>query len=130
MQQDPRLGEAFNMLIGDFGDVAKGAAGTGANFNFQDKQKTEGDKPSSKMEEEKEEDSDDDEDVVPPPQPPKKEEPPKKAYGSHLPEHESIKNEGNEQYKKKNFEKALELYNKAIQLEPTEVLYYNNKAAA
>ena len=123
MQQDPRLGEAFNMLIGDFADITKGAGG------FPDKNKAEGDKTSSKMEEEKEEE-DDEEEFVPPPQPPKKEEAPKKTADSHLPEHERVKNEGNEQYKKKNFEKALELYNKAIQLEPTEVLYYNNKAAA
>ena len=32
MQQDPRLGEAFNMLIGDFADLTKGAPGAGTNF--------------------------------------------------------------------------------------------------
>lgn len=46
-----------------------------------------------------------------------------------VPEHERIKNEGNYFYKEKNFLKALECYNKAIELEPSEVLYYNNKAA-
>jgi tetratricopeptide (TPR) repeat protein len=36
---------------------------------------------------------------------------------------------GNEFYKKKDFTKALELYQEAIDLKPTELLYYNNKAA-
>lgn len=34
MKQDPRLSEAFNLLIGDFGGFANGAPGGGANFNF------------------------------------------------------------------------------------------------
>ena len=42
---------------------------------------------------------------------------------------EAEKNKGNDEYKKKNFEAALEHYNKAIELDPTEVLFYNNKAA-
>lgn len=46
-----------------------------------------------------------------------------------MPEHERVKNEGNYFYKEKNFAKAIECYEKAIQLEPSEVLYYNNKAA-
>lgn len=63
---------------------------------------------------------------------PKKEEykpAPKKTYESYLPEHEKVKNEGNEYYKHRNFVKALECYNKAIELHPSEILYYNNKAA-
>lgn len=46
------------MLIGDFADITKGAGG------FPDKTKTEGDKPSSKMEEETQEEK---EEFVPPP---------------------------------------------------------------
>ena len=42
---------------------------------------------------------------------------------------EQEKNKGNEEYKKKNFEEALKHYDKAIELEPTDVLFYNNKAA-
>lgn len=38
------------------------------------------------------------------------------------------KNKGNEEYKKKNFEEALAHYNKAIELEPTNITYYNNVA--
>ena len=39
------------------------------------------------------------------------------------------KQEGNEFYKKKDFEKALELYTAAIELNPNELLYYTNMAA-
>lgn len=39
------------------------------------------------------------------------------------------KNKGNDEYKKRNFDEALKYYDKAIELDPNEVLYYNNKAA-
>ncbi|KAL9642589.1 hypothetical protein ABK040_011154 [Willaertia magna] len=39
------------------------------------------------------------------------------------------KNLGNEYYKKKEFDKALEHYNKAIELDPTNMVYYLNKSA-
>lgn len=39
------------------------------------------------------------------------------------------KAKGNEAYKKKDFETALSHYNKAIELEPTNITYYNNKSA-
>ncbi|KAF0979213.1 hypothetical protein FDP41_001556 [Naegleria fowleri] len=39
------------------------------------------------------------------------------------------KNLGNEYYKKKEFDKALEHYEKAIQLDPTNMVLYLNKAA-
>ena len=38
------------------------------------------------------------------------------------------KNEGNDQYKKKNFLDAIKLYDEAIDLDKTEVLFLNNKA--
>lgn len=38
------------------------------------------------------------------------------------------KAKGNEAYKKKDFEVALTHYDKAIELEPTNITYYNNKA--
>lgn len=36
---------------------------------------------------------------------------------------------GNEAYKKKDFETAIQHYNKAIQLDPTDITFYNNLAA-
>ena len=37
--------------------------------------------------------------------------------------------EGNEFYKKKDFDRALQLYSAAIELNPNELLYYTNIAA-
>jgi len=81
---------------------------------------------------------DDDEkmDVDPPP---KKAEPPKKTTPPPQPQpQEDLPAEkkaaakekllGNDAYKAKNFEKALEHYNKAISLDPTDITYYNNVA--
>lgn len=143
MQQDPRLGEAFNLLISDFGGAANfgGPGGApGANFNFQDSQHAGEKKPESqesgdfKMEEEIPESFTNNAPKKEAPKPaPKKEEykpaPAPKKPESHLPEHEKVKNEGNEHYKNRDFVKALECYNKAIELHPSEILYYNNKAA-
>ena len=56
-----------------------------------------------------------------------KAEPPKPKKEVHTAEKEKIK--GNEEFKKKNFDEALKFYDKAIELDPTEVLYYSNKAA-
>jgi len=46
-----------------------------------------------------------------------------------LEEWEKEKNLGNEEYKSKNFQKALEYYTKALSLKPEEPLLYNNIAA-
>jgi len=40
-----------------------------------------------------------------------------------------LKDEGNAFYKNKQFEEAIKKYDEAIELKPTEILYYNNKAA-
>lgn len=40
-----------------------------------------------------------------------------------------MKDEGNAFYKNKQFEEAIKKYDEAIELKPTEILYYNNKAA-
>jgi len=40
------------------------------------------------------------------------------------------KTKGNEEYKSKNFEKAIHHYDNAIKLNPDEPAYYNNRAAA
>mgnify|MGYP002785927384 CR=1 len=38
------------------------------------------------------------------------------------------KEQGNKEYKKRNFPKALHYYNKAIQLNPKNIIYLTNKA--
>lgn len=71
-----------------------------------------------------------------PPEPPKPEqespEPQKKEEDNLPPEKKEALNEkqlGNEAYKKKNFEEALQHYNKAVELDPTEIIYLLNIAA-
>ena len=65
----------------------------------------------------------------PPPPPPKKEQPKPQKMDIEDPA-EQAKAKGNEQFKKKNFNEANNYYEEAIQLNPNEPLYYNNKAAA
>ncbi|XP_076239622.1 stress-induced phosphoprotein 1 [Calliopsis andreniformis] len=72
----------------------------------------------------------------PQPEPPKpKQEPPKpqKKEEDNLPpeKREALteKQLGNEAYKKKNFEEALAHYNRAVELDPTEIIYLLNIAA-
>lgn len=74
-----------------------------------------------------------------PPQPPKPQKPkeespkPQKKEEDNLPsEKREALNEkqlGNNAYKKKSFEEALKHYNRAIELEPTEIIYQLNVAA-
>lgn len=68
----------------------------------------------------------------PPPKPkPAKEEPPppEDLRTPEQKEADELKNKGNELYKKKQFKEALEMYEKAIQKEPNDLTYYNNKNA-
>ena len=44
-------------------------------------------------------------------------------------EAEALKNQGNDHYKQKDFENALQLYQQAIDTDPTDITYYTNKAA-
>lgn len=44
-------------------------------------------------------------------------------------EADEYKSRGNELYKNKEFVKALEMYDEAIEREPNELIYYNNKCA-
>lgn len=75
------------------------------------------------------------EDEAPKPPPPKKEEP-KKEYTpeekERMDRHEKAEKEketGNAHYKKKEFAEALAQYEKAIEIEPENCTYNNNKAA-
>lgn len=68
--------------------------------------------------------------------PPKKPEPkpePKKDPEPDLPENKKLareeKEQGNAFYKKKEFDKAIEHYKKAIEHDPTDITFYNNLAA-
>lgn len=42
---------------------------------------------------------------------------------------DDVKNQGNDEFKKGNFTRAIELYGKAISLNPNEASYYSNRAA-
>ena len=65
---------------------------------------------------------------APPPPPPKKESKPEKMDIEDPAEQAKAK--GNEFFKKKNFNEAINSYEEAININPNEPLYYNNKAAA
>lgn len=63
---------------------------------------------------------------------PKKEEPPPPPPDNRTPEQKQAdehKTKGNELYKAKKFEEALAEYDKAIAIEPNDLIYYNNKNA-
>eukprot|EP00756_Hemistasia_phaeocysticola_P009003 Hpha_TRINITY_DN14801_c1_g6::TRINITY_DN14801_c1_g6_i1::g.169188::m.169188/K09553/STIP1; stress-induced-phosphoprotein 1 len=78
----------------------------------------------------------DEEDDEPPPPPPKKKEEPKKELTPEEKERterhekaEKEKEKGNGHYKKKEFTEALKFYEAAIEIEPENPTYHNNKAA-
>merc|ERR1719421_2178159 len=62
---------------------------------------------------------------------PKKEEPPppEDLRTPEQKEADEFKNQGNQLYKAKKFEEAIEMYNKAIEKEPNDLTYYNNRCA-
>jgi len=62
---------------------------------------------------------------------PKKEEPPppEDLRTPEQKEADEFKAKGNELYKKKQFSEALEMYGKAIEKEPNDLTYYNNRCA-
>merc|ERR1719476_1254261 len=72
-----------------------------------------------------------------PPRPPPKKEEPKKEEPPPPPDNrtpeqkaaDEFKTKGNELYKKKQFQEALEMYDKAIETLPNDLTYYNNKCA-
>ncbi|RZC38599.1 stress-induced-phosphoprotein 1-like [Asbolus verrucosus] len=70
---------------------------------------------------------------TPPPRKPEPKPEPKKNSEPELPENKKLakaeKEKGNEFYKKKAFEQAIQHYNKAIEYDPTDITFYNNLAA-
>eukprot|EP00933_Yihiella_yeosuensis_P005476 TRINITY_DN109992_c0_g1_i1.p1 TRINITY_DN109992_c0_g1~~TRINITY_DN109992_c0_g1_i1.p1 ORF type:complete len:589 (+),score=160.00 TRINITY_DN109992_c0_g1_i1:63-1829(+) len=60
-----------------------------------------------------------------PAEPPKQED----ARTSSQKEADEFKAQGNQLYKKRKFDEAVELYDKAIEKEPNDLTYYNNKCA-
>lgn len=109
MQQDPRLLEVFMAMQGidvstmnPEGDIGGKADASSARPSPPQKQ-----------------------------EPPKKEEPPppEDLRTPEQKEADEFKGKGNELYKKKQFKEALEMYDKAIEKEPNDLVYYNNKCA-
>lgn len=105
MQQDPRVLEVFMAMQGI--DVS----------NMSPEDFPEGDSTPSRPAQKRE--------------PPKKEEPPP-PEDNRTPEQkeaDEFKTKGNELYKKKQFQEAIEMYEKAIEKEPNDIIYYNNRNA-
>jgi len=117
---DPKISKAFQVILSDFGGSGAGAGADfggapgagGSGFGGFEEEKAE-DKPEPKFEPKVE---------------PKQEQPKPKASTTVTPADEE-KNKGNEEYKKKNFDQAIVHYQKAIDLDPNEPIYYNNLAA-
>lgn len=108
MQSDPRLLELYMAMQGvdintmDTSQMGEeGAAG--------------GSKPSPASAPKKEE--------------PKKEEPPPDLRSDETKRADEFKTKGNELYKKKQFEEAIAMYDKALEEQPNDITYYNNKCA-
>eukprot|EP00429_Kryptoperidinium_foliaceum_P015662 CAMPEP_0176036634 /NCGR_PEP_ID=MMETSP0120_2-20121206/18144_1 /TAXON_ID=160619 /ORGANISM="Kryptoperidinium foliaceum, Strain CCMP 1326" /LENGTH=620 /DNA_ID=CAMNT_0017370021 /DNA_START=51 /DNA_END=1909 /DNA_ORIENTATION=- len=100
MQQDPRIMEVIAAMQG---------------MDISGMSQEEGDQPAPPKPTPKKE--------------PKKEEPPPDTRTPEQKEADEYKTKGNDLYKKKQFKEALEMYDKAIEKEPNELLYYNNKCA-
>ncbi|XP_044755662.1 stress-induced-phosphoprotein 1 [Coccinella septempunctata] len=70
---------------------------------------------------------------APPPRKPEPKPEPKKSSEPELPEHKRLakeeKEKGNDYYKKKQFDEAIQHYSKAIEHDPTDITFYNNLAA-
>mmetsp|Transcript_19087 Transcript_19087/g.44616 ORF Transcript_19087/g.44616 Transcript_19087/m.44616 type:complete len:590 (-) Transcript_19087:247-2016(-) len=107
MQQDPRVLEVIMAAQG----IDMQTAGPGGEFNFEE------DKPAP---------------APKAPAPKKKEEekpPPEDNRTPEQKEADEFKGKGNELYKQKEFAEAIEMYDKAIEKEPNDLTYYNNKCA-
>eukprot|EP00826_Nyctotherus_ovalis_P044733 TRINITY_DN4865_c0_g1_i12.p1 TRINITY_DN4865_c0_g1~~TRINITY_DN4865_c0_g1_i12.p1 ORF type:complete len:564 (+),score=207.99 TRINITY_DN4865_c0_g1_i12:207-1898(+) len=114
MSSDPRFSKVFEVITGmSMNDLMKGAGGEMPQGQPQGQ-------PQPQPE---------------PQEAPKAPEPPKAPPEPETPEQiakreaEEAKAKGNKEYKKKNFEEALKLYDKALSLNPKEPVYILNKAS-
>eukprot|EP00933_Yihiella_yeosuensis_P042745 TRINITY_DN3741_c2_g1_i1.p1 TRINITY_DN3741_c2_g1~~TRINITY_DN3741_c2_g1_i1.p1 ORF type:complete len:587 (+),score=204.88 TRINITY_DN3741_c2_g1_i1:96-1856(+) len=106
MQQDPRVLEVFMAMQGvDVGSMSPEDMGAGSGYG---ESAPSAPKPAPKKEEEK---------------------PPEDLRTPEQKEADEYKTKGNELYKKKQFEDAIKMYDKAIEIEPNDLTYYNNKCA-
>ena len=130
---DPKIQKAFQVILsgygapggeGGFGGPGGATGPGGAKFEgFEDSAKDTG----ASQEEAKSEPT---KTQPQPEQPkPKTEAPKSKPQAGGLSPAEEAKNRGNDEYKKKNFDQAITHYEKAIELDPNEPIYYNNLAA-
>lgn len=116
---DPKMKKAFDVIMKDFG---AGGMPNMPNFGGNAGASTQQPKKEEKMDEEKPK-----QEFKPEPKAEPKAQP--KAEPKSTSQAEEEKTRGNEEYKKRNFEQAIIHYDKAIELDPHEVIYYNNKAA-
>lgn len=128
---DPKIQKAFQVILSGYGAPGADAGfggpggssdesaggfggfpGAGANFTQSEpkNEPTQSEQPKPKQPE------------------PKAEAPKPKAQATVSPAEEA-KNRGNDEYKKKNFDQAIIHYQKAIELDANEPIYYNNLAA-
>ncbi|CAK62208.1 unnamed protein product (macronuclear) [Paramecium tetraurelia] len=136
MQTDPRIQAALSVIMenpeaqqiffSEFAGKMKKTDGEKKDHPHQQSQKMEEEHTQAQHEQEQEqhhhahsEQSQQKQHQQPPPKP-----------QPQLEEWEVQKNLGNEEYKNKNFENALQYYDAALQLNKEEALLYNNKAAA
>lgn len=114
MQTDPRIKEAFETLMGGIGGKGEEHKQEehvhGENCSHGHSHAQPETKPTK-------------------PEPMQEEKPKKQEASQPSNDAEAEKNKGNEEYKKRNFQKAIEHYDNAIRLNPNEAIYLNNKAA-
>ncbi|CAD8157104.1 unnamed protein product [Paramecium pentaurelia] len=131
MQTDPRISSALSVILenpeaqsiffSEFAGKVKKPEGEQKDHPQQQSQKMEEEQPHPQPEQQHHthsEQSSQKQHNQPPPKP-----------QPQFEEWEIQKNLGNDEYKNKNFEKALQYYNAALQLNKDEALLYNNKAA-